>query len=90
VRAGEVAGVELRLLTPGSSPQLDVCDDAAQLVVVDQFEEIFTLCDDARRRQALIDGLLALHCQVAIGVPEQHAHGQAIANSTARITPLCH
>jgi WD40 repeat protein len=69
VRAGEVAGIERAcVLTPGNSSQLDVCDDAAQLVVVDQFEEIFTLCDDATRRQAFIDGLLALHCPVAIGV----------------------
>ncbi|HEX3979141.1 MAG TPA: protein kinase, partial [Solirubrobacteraceae bacterium] len=69
VRAGEVAGIERAcVLTPGNSPRLDVRDDAAQLVLVDQFEEIFTLCDDAARRQAFIDGLLALHCPVAIGV----------------------
>jgi WD40 repeat protein/class 3 adenylate cyclase/tRNA A-37 threonylcarbamoyl transferase component Bud32 len=69
VRAGEVAAIERAcLLTPGSSAQLDVGRDDAQLVVVDQFEEIFTLCDDAARRQAFIDALLAFHCPVAIGV----------------------
>ncbi|MDT5051843.1 MAG: hypothetical protein QOF66_209, partial [Mycobacterium sp.] len=69
VHAGEIAGIErVCLLTPGSSPQLDVRDTAALLVVVDQFEEIFTLCDDAAHRLAFIDVLLALDCRVAIGV----------------------
>ena len=56
------------LLTPGSRPALDVADEPDRLVVVDQFEELFTLCDDADRRRAFIDGLLALRCAVAIGV----------------------
>ncbi|MEA2210490.1 MAG: hypothetical protein QOF83_438, partial [Solirubrobacteraceae bacterium] len=69
VHAGEIAGIErVCLLTPGSSPQLDVRDTAALLVVVDQFEEIFTLCDDAAHRLAFIDVLLALDCRVAISV----------------------
>ncbi|MFI5039114.1 MAG: PQQ-binding-like beta-propeller repeat protein, partial [Solirubrobacterales bacterium] len=69
VRAGEVAGLErAALLTPGSSPRLECSVDPAQLVVVDQFEELFTLCDDADRRQAFIDALLALEGPVAIGV----------------------
>ena len=69
VRAGEVAGLErAALLTPGSSPRLECGVDPAQLVVVDQFEELFTLCDDADRRQAFIDALLALEGPVAIGV----------------------
>jgi WD40 repeat protein/class 3 adenylate cyclase len=69
VRAAEVAGVERAcLLAPGGSPLLEVEDDPAQLVVVDQFEELFTLCDDAGRRQAFIDDLLALRGPVAIGV----------------------
>ena len=60
VRAGEVAGIERAwLLEPGRSPQLDVRDDAARLVVVDQFEELFTVCDDPVRRQAFICALLA-------------------------------
>jgi WD40 repeat protein/class 3 adenylate cyclase len=69
VRAGEVPGAARAcLLTPGSSPQLDVAGDPATVVVVDQFEELFTLCDDAGRRQAFIDDLLAIECRVAIGV----------------------
>ncbi len=69
VRAGEVAGIErAHLLTPGSSPRLDAGGDISELVVVDQFEELFTLCDDAARRQAFIDALLALDGPVAIGM----------------------
>ena len=34
---------------------LDVVDEPDRLVVVDQFEELFTLCDDAERRRAFID-----------------------------------
>jgi hypothetical protein len=45
-----------------------VRDDPAQLVVVDQFEELFTLYDDADRRQAFIDAVLAVRGAVAIGV----------------------
>jgi WD40 repeat protein/class 3 adenylate cyclase len=69
VRAGDVAGIERgRLLTPGSSEQLDAEDAAGQLVVVDQFEEIFLAGSDADRRQAFIDVLLALPCRVAVSV----------------------
>ena len=69
VRAGEVHDVGgACLITPGSSPPLDLPDDWTQLVVVDQFEELFTLCDDAARRQAFIDALLAARGPVVIGV----------------------
>src|SRR3954447_5565022 len=69
VRAGEVAAIErAHLLTPGGSAELGDGDDAAALVVVDQFEEIFTLCDDAARRQAFIDALLAVQGPVVIGL----------------------
>ncbi len=72
LRAGLIASVRARrpvsLLTPGSRPELDVPDEPDRLVVVDQFEELFTLCDDADRRQAFIDDLLALRCPVVIGV----------------------
>jgi WD40 repeat protein/class 3 adenylate cyclase/tRNA A-37 threonylcarbamoyl transferase component Bud32 len=68
VCAGEVPGIERAcVLTPGSSPPLDI-DDPVQLVVVDQFEELFTLCDDSDRRQAFIDALLAADGPVAVGV----------------------
>jgi class 3 adenylate cyclase/WD40 repeat protein len=69
VRAGEVAGIERAcLLAPGGSPLLEVEDDPALLVVVDQFEELFTLCEDVGRREAFIDDLLRLPGPVAIGV----------------------
>ncbi len=69
VLAGEVAGVErARILTPGAEPRLEVADDPRELVVVDQFEELYTLCEDPARRDAFIDGLLALSSPVVIGV----------------------
>ena len=69
VRAGEVDGVEqASLLTPGASARLDVPHEPSHLVVVDQFEELFTLCDDPDRRQAFIDDLLRLRGPVVIGV----------------------
>ncbi|WP_028066713.1 nSTAND1 domain-containing NTPase [Solirubrobacter soli] len=69
VRAGEVdAFTHATLLVPGADPVLDVTDGCDRLLVVDQFEELFTLCADADRRRAFIDGLLALDCAVVIGV----------------------
>src|SRR4051812_5714879 len=44
--AGEIAGIaRVRLLTPGPEPGLEG-GEPGELVVVDQFEELFTLCDD--------------------------------------------
>jgi WD40 repeat protein/class 3 adenylate cyclase/tRNA A-37 threonylcarbamoyl transferase component Bud32 len=69
VRAGEVPGMNrARLLTPGARPDPDLGHEPAELLVVDQFEELFTLCDDADLRLAFIDALLSAHCPVAIGV----------------------
>ena len=45
-----------------------MADDPRELVVVDQFEELYTLCEDPERRDAFIDGLLALSSPVVIGV----------------------
>ncbi|MBV9000186.1 MAG: PQQ-binding-like beta-propeller repeat protein [Solirubrobacterales bacterium] len=67
VRAGEVSGVERAcLVTPSRVPALDIDRGPAELVVVDQFEELFTLCDDSRL--AFIDALLAARSPVVIGV----------------------
>jgi hypothetical protein len=53
VLAGEVEGVEgARILTPGAEPRLEVAGDQRELVVVDQFEELYTLCEDPARRVA--------------------------------------
>ena len=69
VLAGEVEWLErARILTPGAEPGLDVAADPRELVVVDQFEELYTLCGDATRREEFIDRLLALPSPVVIGV----------------------
>jgi len=68
VEAGEVAGIaRVHLLTPGAEPRLEG-GESGELVVVDQFEELFTLCDDAVRREPFLDALLALPGPVAIAV----------------------
>jgi WD40 repeat protein/class 3 adenylate cyclase/tRNA A-37 threonylcarbamoyl transferase component Bud32 len=68
VRAGQVPGIEdATVLTPGSTPHLEPVP-ASRLLVVDQFEELFTQCRDAYARQAFIAELLACPGFVAIGV----------------------
>jgi WD40 repeat protein/class 3 adenylate cyclase/tRNA A-37 threonylcarbamoyl transferase component Bud32 len=68
-RAGEIAAIDdAVLLTPGHEPRLEVSDEPGLLVVVDQFEELFTLCDDTERRERFIDALLRLRCAVAIAM----------------------
>jgi class 3 adenylate cyclase/WD40 repeat protein/tRNA A-37 threonylcarbamoyl transferase component Bud32 len=69
VQAGEVPGIDrARVLTPGSAPTPAAGPGACELIVFDQFEELFTLCDDADRRRAFIDELLACDAPVAIGM----------------------
>ncbi|WP_433271897.1 XRE family transcriptional regulator [Actinosynnema sp. CS-041913] len=57
------------LTTPG---ELDVrpekLDLGQDLIVVDQFEEVFTLCPDAEQRAAFVDALLTARCRVVLGV----------------------
>ncbi|MBM7810147.1 nSTAND1 domain-containing NTPase [Saccharothrix algeriensis] len=57
------------LTTPG---ELDVLpeklDLTHDLLVVDQFEEVFTLCPDAEQRAAFVDALLTAPCRVVLGV----------------------
>jgi hypothetical protein len=57
--------VRLASLTPGSDPlgSLEAAlreHDRASLLVVDQFEELFTLCTDSAKRRAFLDRLLKL------------------------------
>jgi WD40 repeat protein/class 3 adenylate cyclase len=63
VRAGIVPRLELgtTVLTPGEHP-LDALRAAgeSELVVVDQFEEVFTLCRDDDERRVFIEALLVL------------------------------
>ncbi|HYI17135.1 MAG TPA: protein kinase [Solirubrobacteraceae bacterium] len=69
VLAGQVEGIDrARVITPGAEPRLGVTDDPRELLVVDQFEELYTLCEDAGSRAAFIDRLLALASPVVIGV----------------------
>jgi WD40 repeat protein len=97
VRAGEVEGLRhASLLTPGPAPALDAEDEPDRLVVVDQFEELFTLCDDGDRRRAFIDALLGLRCAVAIGVRADiygrlSRHGElalAVADNQVLLGPM--
>ncbi len=62
-RRGDVAGVKNTvLITPGPDPlgALEAAnpDDPAELLVVDQLEEAFTLCDDESRRARFFDEVL--------------------------------
>ncbi len=60
------AGLQMAYTTPSSEPlmRLDTCllqvKDRVSVLVVDQFEELFTLCTDETLRQEFIDRLLAL------------------------------
>ncbi len=67
--AGEIPGIaRAHVITPGADPLLDLSGAADVLVVVDQFEELFTSCDDPARRAAFIESLLAVTGPVVIGV----------------------
>ncbi|RSN15479.1 DNA-binding protein [Nonomuraea sp. WAC 01424] len=68
LRAGLVPALRpraARVLTPGVHPALPA---AAELVVVDQFEEVFTLCEDPAERGAFIDALVAAGGGVVLSV----------------------
>ena len=69
VEAGELASARsARLITPGAEPPLDLEDDQSVLVVVDQFEELYTQCHDTERRASFISALLSRPGPVVIGV----------------------
>ena len=64
--AGRGSPAVLRILTPGARPATTyeqllspAEDEPESWVIVDQFEEVFTLCDDQRERARFIDLLLA-------------------------------
>ncbi|GAA3458371.1 helix-turn-helix domain-containing protein [Saccharothrix longispora] len=57
------------VVTPsGSDVRADRLDLDVDLLIVDQFEEVFTLCPDVARRTAYIDALLTADCTVVLGV----------------------
>ena len=67
LRAGLVPLVTGRVVITSPSETADP-DLDADLLIVDQFEEVFTLWPDADRRTAYVDALLAARCKVVIGV----------------------
>ena len=69
VRAGEAPiAVAARLITPGAEPPLDLDGSDTELLIVDQFEELYTQCHDVERRARFIRALLARRGPVVIGV----------------------
>ena len=69
LRAGLLARRAGAVITPGTHP-LAALEAAPRdgLLVVDQFEELFTLCDDAPERDDFITALLSLDRPVALGL----------------------
>ncbi|MFF4197096.1 hypothetical protein [Nonomuraea sp. NPDC001831] len=70
LRAGLVPALRpraARVVTPGAHPVLPAAA-AGELVVVDQFEEVFTLCEDPAERGAFVDALVAAECGVVLSV----------------------
>lgn len=69
IEEGEVPGVRsVRLISPGAEPPLELGDDPSELLVVDQFEELFTQCQDRDRRARFSAALLRRRGPVVIGV----------------------
>jgi WD40 repeat protein/energy-coupling factor transporter ATP-binding protein EcfA2 len=94
VNAGELSCVRsTRWITPGSEPPLELTGDERELLVVDQFEELYTQCRDSDRRAAFIDALLAYPGPVVIGVRadfygEMSTHRELIAAVSSNQVPL--
>jgi class 3 adenylate cyclase/WD40 repeat protein len=69
VRAGELpAARSAGVITPGAEPPLDLDDGENDLLIVDQFEELYTQCHDPERRERFIRALLSRRGPVVIGV----------------------
>ncbi|WP_062353035.1 nSTAND1 domain-containing NTPase [Herbidospora yilanensis] len=56
------------LVTPGEHPLAQVSAETGVLLVVDQFEEVFTLCADEAERRAFVARLLEPGRRVVLGV----------------------
>ena len=82
------------VMTPGAQP--DPVPDGADLVVVDQLEEVFTLCDDADRRTAFLDSLAERSGPIAVGLradfygrgAEHAAFARALAGNQILLGPM--
>ncbi|HEY0499674.1 MAG TPA: helix-turn-helix domain-containing protein [Kutzneria sp.] len=70
LRAGLIPALSGRtaLITPGARPMAALDGVDADVVVVDQFEELFTLCGDEAERERFIAALLDAPHRVVIGV----------------------
>ncbi|WP_196777596.1 helix-turn-helix domain-containing protein [Lentzea aerocolonigenes] len=72
LRAGIAAKFERSVVcTPGHDPDAAIAealDRNPDLLVVDQFEELFTLCDDEVQRAAFLDALLSADCRRVIAI----------------------
>ena len=98
VAAGELPGIpSARLITPGALAPLELDPQSDELLVVDQFEEVYTQRGDTERRR-FIDALLARRGPVVIGVradlygeistePELAA---AVAENQVLLGPMSH
>ncbi|MER6417695.1 hypothetical protein [Streptomyces sp. NPDC001137] len=101
-------GARLRLITPGARPATTHGrllapgpDEPHRVVVVDQFEEIFTLCRDRAERWLFVDRLLAakegdgrLRVVVAVGAGfhgrcvEHPGLAEALRHTTLSVGPM--
>ncbi|MFF4893421.1 nSTAND1 domain-containing NTPase [Micromonospora chersina] len=74
LRAGLVAGMQrdgepVRLLTPGPHPMQGLVLPESGVLIVDQFEEVFTLCTDPQERAAFIGALCEIRdVRVVLGL----------------------
>ncbi|WP_170067892.1 helix-turn-helix domain-containing protein [Lentzea guizhouensis] len=72
LRAGIAPGfANAVVFSPGADPDTAIAEALAQdpdLLVVDQFEEVFTLCEDATQRQVFLASLLNAKCKTAIAI----------------------
>ncbi len=82
------------VITPGAEPE--PAPDGPDLLVVDQLEEVFTLCDDADRRSAFLDSLVERTGPVAAGLradfygrgAEHAAFARALAANQILLSPM--
>ncbi|WP_125645011.1 AAA family ATPase [Nonomuraea sp. WAC 01424] len=101
LRAGLVPRLRpraVRVVTPGAHPQAALPEAAAdEVIVVDQFEETFTLCQDPDERQAFIDALvngqagrvvLAVRADFFDHCARHPALMEAVRDSTVPVGPM--
>jgi WD40 repeat protein len=100
LRAGLIPALDDSvLLTPGADPVAalrQVADSPGCVVVVDQFEELFTLCREPAARDKFVDELTAMAGRVVIGVRsdffprcvELPALARLLTEATVPVAPL--